>query len=38
MANSVDPDQSGSALFAHACLSQNLGFLQYLKEHFTLCM
>ena len=37
MANSVDPDQtaplgavwSGSALFAQACLSENLGSLQY---------
>ena len=37
MANSVDPDQtaplgavwSGSALFAHTCLSENLGSLQY---------
>ena len=39
MANSVDPDQtaplgavwSGSALFAQACLSENLGSLRYLK-------
>ena len=37
MANSVDPDQtplgavwSGSALFAQACLSENLGSLWYL--------
>ena len=35
MANSVDPDQtlgavwSGSALFAQACLSENLGSLRY---------
>ena len=37
MANSVDPDQtapvgavrSGSALFAHAYLSENLGSLRY---------
>ena len=37
MANSVDPDQttplgavwSGSALFAQACLSKNLGSLRY---------
>ena len=35
MANSVDPDQtaplvwSGSALFAKACLSENLGSLRY---------
>ena len=37
MANSVDPDQtaplgavwSGSALFAQACLSENLGSLPY---------
>ena len=37
IANSVDPDQtaplgavwSGSTLFAHACLSENLGTLQY---------
>ena len=37
IANSVDPDQtaplgvvwSGSALFAQACLSENLGPLQY---------
>ena len=36
--NSVDPDQpapfgavwSGSALFAQACLSENLGSLQYM--------
>ena len=40
IANSVDPDQtaplgvvsSGSALFAQACLSENLGTLGYLKE------
>ena len=39
MANSVDPDQtaplgavwSGSALFAQAYLSENLGSLQYIK-------
>ena len=39
MANSVDPDQtaplgavwSGSALFAQACLSENLGSLRYLQ-------
>ena len=31
MANSVDPDQTaGSALFAQACLSENLGKLRYL--------
>ena len=37
MANSVDPDQtapsgvglSGSTLFAHTCLSENLGSFQY---------
>ena len=35
IANSVDPDQtapvvwSGSALFAQACLSENLGSLRY---------
>ena len=31
-ANSVDPNQTalGSALFAQACLSENLGSLQYL--------
>ena len=37
MANSVDPDQtaplgavcSGSALFAQACLSENLGSVRY---------
>ena len=37
MANSVDPDQTaplgavwcGSALFAQACLSENLGSLRY---------
>ena len=40
MANSVDPDQtaplgavwSGSALFAQAYLSENLGSLRYLKD------
>ena len=40
MANSVDPDQtaplvavwSGSALFAQACLSENLGSLQYFQN------
>ena len=40
MANSVDPDQtaplgavwSGSALFAKAYLSENLGSLQYLVQ------
>ena len=40
MANSVDPDQtaplgavwSGSALFAQAYLSENLGSLWYLKK------
>ena len=35
MANSADPDQtavwSGSALFAQAYLSENLGSLRYLK-------
>ena len=39
MANSVDPDQtaplgvvwSGSALFAQACLSENLGSLRYFE-------
>ena len=39
MANSVDPDQtaplgavwSGSALFAQACLSENLGSLRYVR-------
>ena len=25
IANSVDPDQTGSALFAQTCLSENLG-------------
>ena len=42
MANSVDPDQtaplgavwSGSALFAQACLSENLGSLRYLNSTF----
>ena len=41
MANSVDPDQtaplgavwSGSALFAQAYLSENLGSLRYLSFH-----
>ena len=41
MANSVDPDQtapvgaiwSGSALFAQACLSENLGSSQYTVLH-----
>ena len=41
MANSVDPDQtaplgavwSGSALFAQAYLSENLGSLQYIRFH-----
>ena len=28
MANSVDPDQTGSALFAQSYLSENLGSLQ----------
>ena len=28
IANSVDPDQTGSALFAQTCLSKNLGKLQ----------
>ena len=40
MANSVDPDQtaplgavwSGSALFAQACLSENLGSLRYIHN------
>ena len=40
IANSVDPDQtaplgalwSGSALFAQACLSENLGSLQYFNS------
>ena len=40
MANSIDPDQtaplgavwSGSALFAQAYLSENLGSLRYLKN------
>ena len=32
MANSVDPDQIGSTLFAQTCLSENLGTLQYLKK------
>ena len=40
MANSVDPDQtaplgavwSGSALFAQAYLSENLGSLRYIKS------
>ena len=27
MANSVDPDQTGSTLFAQTCLSENLGSL-----------
>ena len=30
IANSVDPDQIGSALFAQACLSENLGSLRYM--------
>ena len=42
IANSVDPDQtaplgavwSGSALFAQACLSENLGSLRYLQDYF----
>ena len=29
MANSVDPDQTGSALFAQAYLSENLGSLRH---------
>ena len=34
MANSVDPDQTaGSTLFAQACLSENLGSLQYVVYH-----
>ena len=45
MANSVDPDQtaplgavwSGSALFAQAYLSENLGLLRYI-QFFFLCM
>ena len=28
MANSIDPDQTGSALFAQTCLSENLGSLR----------
>ena len=44
MANSVDPDQtaplgavwSGSALFAQADLSENLGSLRYVKHSFFL--
>ena len=28
IANSVDPDQTASALFAQACLSENLGSLR----------
>ena len=43
MANSVDPDLtaplgavwSGSALFAQAYLSENLGSLRYFFTHFT---
>ena len=33
MANGVDTDQTapGSALFAQACLSENLGLLLYLR-------
>ena len=32
MANSVDPDRTaGSALFAQAYLSENLGSLQYVR-------
>ena len=43
MANSVDPDQtapplgavfSGSALFAHTYLSENLGSLRYIRCDF----
>ena len=42
MANSVDPDQtaplgavwSGSALFAQACPSENLGSLRYALSQF----
>ena len=45
MANSVDPDQtaplgavwSGSALFAQACLSENLGSLRYVHSCMTSC-
>ena len=41
IANSVDPDQtaplgavwSGSALFAQACLSENLGSLRYICKN-----
>ena len=41
MVNSVDPDQtaplgavwSGSALFAQACLSENLGSLRYTYKY-----
>ena len=44
MANSVDPDQtaplaavwSGSALFAHAYLSENLGSLRYFTPKLSL--
>ena len=44
MANSVDPDQtaplgavwSGSALFAQAYLSENLGLLRYIQNPKTL--
>ena len=42
MANSVDPDQtapvqSGTALFAQACLSENLGSLRYEPRHEKTC-
>ena len=44
MANNVDPDQtapvgavwSGSALFAQAYLSENLGSLRYNEYHYNL--
>ena len=46
MPNSVDPDQtaplgavwSGSALFAQAYLSENLGSLRYIHNHFLLLL
>ena len=38
MANSVDPDQTAAALFAHAHLLQNVEFSQYEPHHEKTCL
>ena len=38
MANSVDPDQTASALFAETYLSQYIEFIQYLTHVPPLCI